>query len=115
MFYEVILGDEGPAVVPHDFGVMEAWHILLWHIEQPTALQLLPSAHTGSISIDTAQVTAVVFLPTGRHLVSGGEDGVVACYRIPQAGMMSPGNTEQEDETNMSTYTVLSEVGSLCT
>ncbi|VDM81160.1 unnamed protein product [Strongylus vulgaris] len=77
-------------------------YILLWHIEQPTALQLLPSAHTGSISIDTAQVTAVVFLPTGRHLVSGGEDGVVACYRIPQAGMMSPGNTEQEDETNMS-------------
>ncbi|KAK6730847.1 hypothetical protein RB195_007361 [Necator americanus] len=69
--------------------------ILLWHIEQPTALQQLPSPHIGA-------VTTVVFLPTGRHLVSGGEDGVVACYRIPQAGMTSPGNIVQEDENNLS-------------
>ncbi|EYB83378.1 hypothetical protein Y032_0336g2877 [Ancylostoma ceylanicum] len=69
--------------------------ILLWHIEQPTALQQLPSPHTGA-------VTTVTFVPTGRHLVSGGEDGVVACYRIPQAGMTSPGNIEQEEENNMS-------------
>ncbi|EPB72225.1 WD domain, G-beta repeat protein [Ancylostoma ceylanicum] len=68
--------------------------ILLWHIEQPTALQQLPSPHTGA-------VTTVTFVPTGRHLVSGGEDGVVACYRIPQAGMTSPGNIEQEEENNM--------------
>lgn len=27
MFYEIILGDEGPVVMPHDFGVMEAWHV----------------------------------------------------------------------------------------
>uniref|UniRef100_A0A0K0DLI7 WD_REPEATS_REGION domain-containing protein n=1 Tax=Angiostrongylus cantonensis TaxID=6313 RepID=A0A0K0DLI7_ANGCA len=44
------------------------------------------------------QVTTVLFLPTGRHLVSGGEDGVVACYRIPQAGMMSPGNIDQDND-----------------
>ncbi|KIH54540.1 WD domain, G-beta repeat protein [Ancylostoma duodenale] len=69
--------------------------ILLWHIEQPTALQQLPSPHTGA-------VTTVTFVPTGRHLISGGEDGVVACYRIPQAGMTSPGNIEQEEENNMS-------------
>ncbi|VDL82525.1 unnamed protein product [Nippostrongylus brasiliensis] len=135
MFYEIILGDEGPVVVPHDFGVMEAWHvriaknkskyittafsgflreidlngkvareepfvaaktvgamayILLWHIEQPTALQQLPSPHAGA-------VTAVTFLPTGRHLVSGGEDGVVACYRIPQAGMTSTAHVDRDD------------------
>ncbi|KAK5972277.1 hypothetical protein GCK32_018914 [Trichostrongylus colubriformis] len=65
--------------------------ILLWHIEQPTALQRLPSPHAGA-------VTTVSFLPTGRHLISGGEDGVVACYRIPQAGMTSPGNIEREDD-----------------
>lgn len=40
----------------------------------------------------------VTFLPTGRHLVSGGEDGVVACYRIPQAGMTSPGHVMQEND-----------------
>ncbi|VDN29607.1 unnamed protein product [Cylicostephanus goldi] len=27
MFYEIILGEEGPVVMPHDFGVMEAWHV----------------------------------------------------------------------------------------
>uniref|UniRef100_A0A0K0DQS0 WD_REPEATS_REGION domain-containing protein n=1 Tax=Angiostrongylus cantonensis TaxID=6313 RepID=A0A0K0DQS0_ANGCA len=27
MFYEIILGDEGPVVMTHDFGVMEAWHV----------------------------------------------------------------------------------------
>ncbi|KAJ1361779.1 hypothetical protein KIN20_021116 [Parelaphostrongylus tenuis] len=64
--------------------------ILLWHIEQLSALQQLPSPHASA-------VTTVVFLPTGRHLVSGGEDGVVACYRIPQAGMMSPGNIDQDN------------------
>lgn len=53
------------------------------------------------------KVTAVAFLPTGRHLVSGGEDGVVACYRIPQAGMTSPGNIEQEGENNMSLFIYL--------
>ncbi|VDO52913.1 unnamed protein product [Haemonchus placei] len=65
--------------------------ILLWHIEQPTALQRLPSPHAGA-------VTTVTFLPTGRHLVSGGEDGVVACYRVPQAGMTSPGNIESTED-----------------
>ncbi|KAK6054519.1 WD domain, G-beta repeat protein [Cooperia oncophora] len=65
--------------------------ILLWHIEQPTALQRLPSPHAGAVS-------TIAFLPTGRHLVSGGEDGVVACYRVPQAGMTSPGNIEREDD-----------------
>ncbi|PIO74242.1 WD domain, G-beta repeat protein [Teladorsagia circumcincta] len=65
--------------------------ILLWHIEQPTALQRLPSPHAGA-------VTTITFLPTGRHLVSGGEDGVVACYRVPQAGMTSPGNIERDDD-----------------
>ncbi|WKX90452.1 hypothetical protein Q1695_009364 [Nippostrongylus brasiliensis] len=64
--------------------------ILLWHIEQPTALQQLPSPHAGA-------VTAVTFLPTGRHLVSGGEDGVVACYRIPQAGMTSTAHVDRDD------------------
>ncbi|KJH53352.1 WD domain, G-beta repeat protein [Dictyocaulus viviparus] len=65
--------------------------ILLWHIEQPSALQQLPSPHSGA-------VTTVVFVPTGRHLVSGGEDGMVACYRIPQAGMLSPGHIHQNNE-----------------
>ncbi|VDP05411.1 unnamed protein product [Heligmosomoides polygyrus] len=65
--------------------------ILLWHIEQATALQQLPSPHMGA-------AMTVTFLPTGRHLVSGGEDGVVACYRIPQAGMTSPGHVMQEND-----------------
>uniref|UniRef100_A0A8R1DST0 WD_REPEATS_REGION domain-containing protein n=1 Tax=Caenorhabditis japonica TaxID=281687 RepID=A0A8R1DST0_CAEJA len=48
-------------------------------------------------SSSSAQISALSFSPTGRHLISGGDDCILHVYSIPPTGDESPDPTDVQD------------------
>ncbi|CAI2300557.1 unnamed protein product [Caenorhabditis sp. 36 PRJEB53466] len=59
--------------------------IFIWHIELATPIIRIANDHTLNVS-------ALSFAPTGRHLLSGGDEGLLQVYTIPgiETGAESP-------------------------
>ncbi|VDM72501.1 unnamed protein product, partial [Strongylus vulgaris] len=76
MFYEVILGDEGPAVVPHDFGVMEAWHV---KIAKSKTNYITCKCSLSSLA---PRIRALAFLPNDDEILTGSDDKTIKLHSI---------------------------------
>ncbi|ULU12947.1 hypothetical protein L3Y34_015870 [Caenorhabditis briggsae] len=57
--------------------------IFIWHIELTTPIMSIVNDHTSAIA-------ALSFSPTSRHLLSGGDEGMLQIFNIPGVGEESP-------------------------
>ncbi|CAB3410610.1 unnamed protein product [Caenorhabditis bovis] len=64
--------------------------IFIWHIELSAPICAVPSEHN-------TMIYGLSFSPSGRHLISAGQDSTICCYCVPPSGEQSPIQSEDEE------------------